>query len=452
MNGLKADGIAGDKTWNSIYRQKKKKEETDSFLEELKEKSGGWYYDRIQSIRKAQRDLGITPNGKIDNESDSKEDLHEKVRKRWENGTKGTLPEIKNYYATQDKGKGADYNGIFAYGNQNGALTLSGDTAPGISPAPIPRYNPTGRAFNNYAVSDEGMPSVSGDNYGRALPESTPVSGDDIFATDKPKLTLMSDTRSGESESKDAEVKSGKETEESKGEISDFDIQCAEMAEHVYDHDKTSPLGSRLTDGWWMIDSYTGSEGMKIGVYIKRSEWWENPSEYVLVYEGSTLNWKDWENNVEQAIGPDSVDMQEAINYAIWFKDFAGDKKVTFVGHSKGGAEAIAAATKTGCDAVVFNPAWANLEDYGVSAEGYKGNIKAYIVKNEILHDVQKIVNGHVDVTYLPDQNKYAYWARYFPSTGIIGASVAIYGGYQNHRIKSVIEAIDEEKSKEDKK
>ena len=90
MNGLKGDGIAGDKTWNSIYRQKKKKEETDSFLEELKEKSGGWYYDRIQSIRKAQRDLGITPNGKIDNESDSKEDLHEKVRKRWENGGKST--------------------------------------------------------------------------------------------------------------------------------------------------------------------------------------------------------------------------------------------------------------------------------------------------------------------------------------------------------------------------
>ena len=90
MNGLKGDGIAGDKTWNSIYRQKKKKEETDSFLEELKTKSGGWYYDRIQSIRKAQRDLGITPNGKIDNESDSKEDLHEKVRKRWENGGKST--------------------------------------------------------------------------------------------------------------------------------------------------------------------------------------------------------------------------------------------------------------------------------------------------------------------------------------------------------------------------
>ena len=54
--------------------------------------------------------------------------------------------------------------------------------------------------------------------------------------------------------------------------------------------------------------------------------------------------------------------------------------------------------------------------------------------------------------TYLPDQNEYAYWARYFPSTGIVGASVAIYGGYQNHRIKSVNKAINEAKENENEK
>ena len=84
-NGLAVDGIVGDETWKSITNKKKKKDENASFIESLKTKSGGWYYDRIQSIRKAQRDLGIMPSGDIDDKSDSEEDFHKRVRKRWEN-------------------------------------------------------------------------------------------------------------------------------------------------------------------------------------------------------------------------------------------------------------------------------------------------------------------------------------------------------------------------------
>ncbi len=259
----------------------------------------------------------------------------------------------------------------------------------------------------------------------------------DVFADDRTSEKFALNTE--EKKTMDKPVNNTHE------EISEFDIQAAAMAEHVYSYDKNSPLGKRLTDGWYMEDSHEGTEGLKVGIYVKRSEWGIEPTEYVLVFEGSTWNWDDWKNNAEQAFGPNSVDMQEAIEYANEFVKKHDGQKVTFVGHSKGGAEAIAAATATNCDAVVFNPAWANLEDYGLSAECYKGNIKSYIVENEILHDVQGKVNEHIDVTYLPDQNKYAYWARYFPKTGIIGATVAIFGGVENHKMKAVNKAIQEQ-------
>ena len=70
-NNLSVDGIVGQETRNSIYGKKKKKEEYDSFAESLKNKSGGFFYDRIQNIRKAQRNLGIEPIGKIDDEERS---------------------------------------------------------------------------------------------------------------------------------------------------------------------------------------------------------------------------------------------------------------------------------------------------------------------------------------------------------------------------------------------
>ncbi len=455
--GLTVDGIVGDETWNSMYKDKKKSE---AYFREARKNNGG---DEIKTP--------ITPKGPEMNPYKSKsekeepsfstdydvwkrrraaikdESFHDRVRRIWGNG--GKIPSLdskgvkKGYDAPQKDGEETDYGGIFAYGNPNGALTLSNDK--NYVPAPLPRYNPGGIAFRDYAFSEDES-EFSRSNRRTDIPESEYLPEDEIFATEEPELMLMSNSGSGKGTNSNSKA----EEKEEEG-ISDFDIQCAAMAEHVYDHDKNSPFGSRLTDGWWMIDSYEGKEGMKIGVYIKRSEWWDNPTEYVLVFEG-TDELVDWENNFEQAFGPNSVDMKDAIWYAQWFKAFAGDKKVTFVGHSKGGAEAIAAATVTDCDAVVFNPAWTNLEDYGLSAEGYTGNIKSYVVENEILHDVQVKVNDNVDVTYLPDQHKYAYWARYFPSTGIVGASVAIYGGIQNHKMKSVNKAIKKAKEKENEK
>ncbi len=233
-------------------------------------------------------------------------------------------------------------------------------------------------------------------------------------------------------------------------EISDFDLDAAEIAQHIYNNDENSSDDDKEVSIWELLHCFRGREGLKLGVYIKKDDNPYDPSEYIVAYEGSK-EWIDWENNFEQVSGPDSRDMKEAIAYAKIFKNYAGDKKVTFVGHSKGGAEAIAAATATNCDAVVFNPAWANLEDYGVSSENYTGNIKAYIVENEILHDVQKYVNENVDVTFLPDQNEWAHLLKFIPKTpsnliDVLKVAAILYGGYKNHKIESAIGALKEVK------
>ncbi len=93
-NGLGVDGIVGDETWNSIYNKKKKREENKNFEEGLKSKSGGFFYDKIQTIRKAQRNLGIDTGEEVDDESNSEEDFHDRVRRRWETGSSGKNTDV----------------------------------------------------------------------------------------------------------------------------------------------------------------------------------------------------------------------------------------------------------------------------------------------------------------------------------------------------------------------
>ncbi len=121
-NGLKGDGITGDKTWKSIYNKKRKKEEDASFFEELKGRSNGYFNDKLKVFRQAQRILGIEPEGVLggkeekvtftqtpfdvwkggdasstDISSTDAESLRDRKRKRLENSGRVALPEIKDY-------------------------------------------------------------------------------------------------------------------------------------------------------------------------------------------------------------------------------------------------------------------------------------------------------------------------------------------------------------------
>ena len=86
-----------------------------------------------------------------------------------------------------------------------------------------------------------------------------------------------------------------------------------------------------------------------MGIYIPKDDDLANPSEYVIAFKGTTwYNLWDWQNNVEQLLSSKSADMWDAINYGIEFVNSHPEHEITFVSHSKGGAEAASAAGRSG--------------------------------------------------------------------------------------------------------
>ena len=158
--------------------------------------------------------------------------------------------------------------------------------------------------------------------------------------------------------------------------------EAAEMADHIYHWDQNNDKKDRIVSGWRLIDVWWGRESMKMGIYIRNSDDWENPSEYVIVFKG-TDNLQNWVNNEEAYLSSKSADMWDAINYS---KGFVGShsQEITFVGHLKGGGEAIAAATATNKNAITFNAANFNFSKYGLT-ETNKSGIKNYYVDGEVL-------------------------------------------------------------------
>ena len=80
--------------------------------------------------------------------------------------------------------------------------------------------------------------------------------------------------------------------------------------------------------------------------------------------------------------------MQLGIIYAMNFSNKHKDSEITFIGHSKGGAEAAAAALATNKDALLFNPATVNPYAYGLNTKNYTADMTAYIVEGEILNNI----------------------------------------------------------------
>ncbi|MDO5478396.1 MAG: peptidoglycan-binding domain-containing protein [Clostridia bacterium] len=180
--GLTVDGIVGDETWNSMYKDKKKKEEapfggtekTDEgiVLPTTPEGPKGDTYtpeserseDHFTKVVDKWKKLGNPFNG-LEKEDD--ESLHDKVRRRWGNG-----------------------------GKPSRVLSLSRDNTPGIGTSPFSTYKPTGIAFDDYAFSEDES-EFSGSNRRTDIPESEYLPEDEIFATEEPELMLMSNTGSG---------------------------------------------------------------------------------------------------------------------------------------------------------------------------------------------------------------------------------------------------------------
>jgi hypothetical protein len=106
----------------------------------------------------------------------------------------------------------------------------------------------------------------------------------------------------------------------------------------------------------------------------------------------------DWFNNATAPFGY-SPDMNDSRKYAKDFVNSHQGSDVTFVGHSKGGAEAYSNAYATGKNAVVFDPMTPNLANNGLNKNTYTGTTRAYVAEGEALDVLVRNPNSLVNTT-----------------------------------------------------
>ena len=173
-------------------------------------------------------------------------------------------------------------------------------------------------------------------------------------------------------------------------------LEAAYMASHVYNavqNDAFNGLGKDY-NGWQLEYIHENEEGLKIGIYYKIGP--DDTISYSLAFAGSEIRfithfddfYNDWvKNNFTQPFGNSQV-MIDALAFANDFVKKHPDAHITFIGHSKGGAEAAAAAVATKNDSILFNPATVNLSAYGLELDNYSGDMTAYIVEGEVLDSI----------------------------------------------------------------
>lgn len=134
-----------------------------------------------------------------------------------------------------------------------------------------------------------------------------------------------------------------------------------------------------------------------------RATLYSNNDEIVCAFAGSSLNVKDWKNNITQ-VGGLSVQYDEALNYAKTVVDKYPGRKIVFVGHSKGGGEAAYCAYNLGMQAETFNPAALSLLTKIKSDFNEEAQINAYVFSTDILNALQAIFGTEADgnVEYVP--------------------------------------------------
>ena len=165
--------------------------------------------------------------------------------------------------------------------------------------------------------------------------------------------------------------------------------EAADMADHIYNS------GKPLSGGWFQKSVIYGSEGLVMGVYMRYNSDYYQGIEYALVNKGSST-WGDWVNNFQQPFGY-STDMKESIENAKKFVESHWDDEVTFVGHSKGGAEAAANALRLNKNCIIFNPASVNANAYNLDITKYTASMTAFIVDGEILNMIFNAVSAPID-------------------------------------------------------
>jgi len=182
------------------------------------------------------------------------------------------------------------------------------------------------------------------------------------------------------------------------------------MCEHIYRLYHEMDDIPELIGGWTMVGNYAkGVETMVMGIYSRTVN---GVTEYAIANKGTNFAvWNDIKNDIQGPLGF-SKDMQESIEYAELYAGKYDGYELTFVGHSKGGAEAALNAVRTGKNAILFNPMSVMFSADGLEQKrkNYKGNIVSYVVAGDPLN----MLFGEMPVgrtVYLPQQAPYSIWS-----------------------------------------
>ena len=209
----------------------------------------------------------------------------------------------------------------------------------------------------------------------------------------------------------------------------------ARIAGHIYD----GKVGD-VVAGWRLDKVYTSKDNSayRSGLYSRTVD---GVNEYAMAnagtyFENNKRGRGSMSEDVEQPLGG-SENMKVSIVTAQRVSEQLGESELTFVGHSKGGAEAAGNALATNRNALLYNPAAINADAYGLDTKKYTGADKngmtAYIVKGDMLNSfINQFFAKPIDkAVYLPTQSSN-------PVT--------------NHLIDSMIKAIQEYNKTNEKK
>ena len=221
--------------------------------------------------------------------------------------------------------------------------------------------------------------------------------------------------------------------------------EALDMVEYTYKMYNEEEV-DELSGEWEYIGSLADGDTMIMGFFKRMKD--SGEYEYTIANKGTNIdNLTEWCNNFAQPFGA-SNDMKASIENAQMFVDANPDAEVTFVGHSKGGAEAAANAVATNKNAILFNPATVNLQAYDLDSSTYSAEMTAYIVEGDILNLLFAPISSPIDnVIYLPQQYEFSYkmniWSAYNNIKNNIKNSI------KNHDTPAIRQALKEWRDKQ---
>jgi len=177
--------------------------------------------------------------------------------------------------------------------------------------------------------------------------------------------------------------------------------EAALMAQHIYEFNRFSPIVLELggipiadrmvsaeTGRTWVLNAIWSEGTVVMGIYglVGSYYYGVEPLELAVVFQG-TNRAEDWPDNFLATLTTFAPNLRTARAFAHGVVYHNPGLEITFVGHSKGGGEAIAAALATGRNAITFNAANFNHHPafvyVGLNLLG--ANIRNYYVRYELL-------------------------------------------------------------------